>query len=156
MNNRHPPATPQTLCTFAVDGAWFGVDILRVQEVNRLTALSPVPLAGPQVLGVMNLRGRVVTVLDLGRLLGLAPSAHTPESRNVVVQSRGDAVALWVDEIADVVTADTVAPAPANLRAVRPGCLAGVVQAPQGLVAILDLDELLRVEGEPGTPGRAP
>lgn len=149
MSSREEGGPVRSLCTFAVDGAFFGVDILRVQEVNRLTARSSVPLAGTEVLGVMNLRGRVVTVLDLGRTLGLAPSAHTPSARNVVVQARGELIALWVDEVADVVevAAGAVLPPPANVRSLRPGCLEGVIHASHGLVGILNVDELLRVEG---------
>ena len=59
------------LCTFSLGGNLCGVDILRVQEINRQLELTPVPLAPPYVLGVTNLRGRVITVMDLGAKIGL-------------------------------------------------------------------------------------
>ncbi|MHB8767050.1 MAG: chemotaxis protein CheW [Deferrisomatales bacterium] len=141
-----PHDMPQALCTFSVDGAWFGIDLLQVQEVSRQTAVSPAPLAPPHVLGVMNLRGRVVTVLDLGRALGLAPTALTAETRNVIVQSRGELVALLVDQVGDVVEPGAAdwSPAPGNLQGLRPECLRGVARTAEGLIGVLAVDETLR------------
>ena len=94
-------------CTFRVDGLWLGVDVLEVQEVIRHRSPTRVPTASPVVQGLINLRGRIVTVLDLRGRLGLAPPGPAAERpMDVVVRAPGGPVGLVVDEIGDVVEVD--------------------------------------------------
>lgn len=87
-------------CTFWVDELYLGIDALTVQEVLRNPGHTPVPLAPPAVRGLINLRGQIVTAIDLGARLG-----RTPQERrmNVVVRSHEGSASLLVDRIADVV-----------------------------------------------------
>ncbi len=139
---------PDQVCTFWIGEALCGVDIRCVQEINRQVDATPVPLSPPYVLGVMNLRGRVVTVVDLAAKLGLGSTRFTDETRNVIVQSQGEPVGLLVDRIADVVDVDpeTVAPAPANLGGIRGTAFQGVLRTDGALVGILDVDAVLGEE----------
>jgi purine-binding chemotaxis protein CheW len=93
-------------CTFTVDGILLGVDVLDVQEVIRHHAMTKVPLAPPVVRGLINLRGQIVTAIDLRSRLGLRsrPAGELP--MNVVVRTEEGAVSLLVDEIGDVLEID--------------------------------------------------
>jgi purine-binding chemotaxis protein CheW len=89
-------------CTFYLDGHYFGLDVLKVQEIIRYHEMTCVPLAPPVVRGLINLRGQIVTALDLRRRLGLDDRAADQLPVNVVVQTDDGAVSLLVDEIGDV------------------------------------------------------
>ena len=92
---------PRQFCTFVLDGTLLGVPVDVVQEVLREQPTTPVPLAAPEVAGLMNLRGQIVTVIDLRVTLGLAPrtGAHPV---NVVIRTRDGVVSLLVDRVGDV------------------------------------------------------
>ncbi len=139
---------PDQMCTFWIGDALCGVDIRCVQEINRQVDATPVPLSPPHVLGVMNLRGRVVTVVDLAAKLGLGRTRFTDETRNVIVHSQEEPVGLLVDRIADVVDVDpgAVEPAPANLGGIRGTAFQGVLRTEGSLVGILDVDAVLGEE----------
>src|SRR5215471_19066714 len=89
-------------CTFFVDGLLFGVEVHKVQEVIRYQEMTRVPLAPPVVRGLINLRGQIVTALDLRRRLELDDRPADQLPVNVVVQTDDGAVSLLVDEIGDV------------------------------------------------------
>ncbi len=91
-------------CTFLLDGALYGVDVQEVQEVIRFQAMTRVPRAHEVVSGLINLRGQIVTAIDLRRRLGLAPRAAGEEPMNVVLRTEDGAVSLLVDQIGDVLT----------------------------------------------------
>ena len=93
------------LVTFYVGELLLGAEIQYVEEINRHTDLTPVAHAHESVRGVMNLRGEVVTVLDLRSILGLGRTETTKNTRNVIVNTGGESIGLLVDRIADVVNA---------------------------------------------------
>src|SRR5205807_3432409 len=92
----------QRVCTFFVAGSCYGVEVLRVQEIIRAQPLTRVPRAPHVVRGLINLRGRIVTVLDLRRRLELPERACEETHRNVVVCTPEGVVSTLVDEIGDV------------------------------------------------------
>jgi purine-binding chemotaxis protein CheW len=99
----HPEtATPRQLVTFSVDRYLFGIEVMNVQEVLRFQEMTLVPLAPPTVRGLINLRGQIITAIDVRRRLGLADSAGS-SMMNVVVRAHNETVSLLVDEIGDVV-----------------------------------------------------
>jgi len=99
------PATSQ-LATFWLDGDLFGVEVEHVQEVLRSQSITRVPLAPAAVAGLINLRGQVVTAIELRERLGRKPRPEGQEAVVIVVRLRGEAVSLLVDSIADVVDVD--------------------------------------------------
>jgi purine-binding chemotaxis protein CheW len=99
------PATSQ-LATFWLDGDLFGVEVEHVQEVLRSQSITRVPLAPPAVAGLINLRGQVVTAIELRERLGRQPRPQGQEAVVIVVRLHGEAVSLLVDSIADVVDVD--------------------------------------------------
>jgi purine-binding chemotaxis protein CheW len=96
------------LSTFHVGKYLFGVDVSLVQEVVRLQLITPVPLASPEIAGLINLRGEVLTAIDLRTRLGLPPADATREPVNVVVRVDDEPVSLLVDEIGGVLEVSQV------------------------------------------------
>src|SRR5881397_3400536 len=89
-------------CTFYVAGHYFGLDVLKVQEIIRFQEMTRVPLAPPVVRGLINLRGQIVTAVDLRRRLEFPDRPADQLPVNVVVHTDDGAVSLLVDEIGDV------------------------------------------------------
>ena len=100
------PATSGQLATFRLDGDLYGVEVEHVQEVLRSQVLTRVPLAPPAVAGLINLRGQVVTAIELRERLGRPPRPEGTDAVVIVVRLHGEAVSLLVDSIADVVDVD--------------------------------------------------
>src|SRR3954470_332547 len=98
-----PVATSGQLATFRLDGDLYGVEVEHVQEVLRSQNLTRVPLAPPAVAGLINLRGQVVTAIELRERLGRPPRPQGTDAVVIVVRLQGEAVSLLVDSIADVV-----------------------------------------------------
>ena len=136
--------------TFHVGGILLGIDIRKTEEINRQLDLTRVPHAPACVRGVLNLRGEVVTVLDLRTILGLEPAEVTETSRNVVVRSESEQVGLLVDRVADVVTvsaAEIEAP-PANVSGMDSRFFKGVCKLDSALLVVLDVNEVLSTAGK--------
>lgn len=133
------------LCTFTVAGHYMGVPVGRVQEVIRHQEMTPVPLAPPLVRGLINLRGQIVTALDLRVPLDLPPAPAGALPMNVVVRVGGDLFSLLVDEIGDVldVTADTFEPPPETLSGAPRELIRGAFKLDGRLLMILDTDRVL-------------
>jgi purine-binding chemotaxis protein CheW len=93
-------------CTFLVGGMLFGLDVVCIQEVIRFQALTAVPLTSSVIAGLINLRGQIVTAIDLRARLGLPPRSAGERPLNVVVRTPDGAVSLLVDEIGDVIMVD--------------------------------------------------
>ena len=101
-----PRAATEQLATFWLDGDLYGVEVEHVQEVLRSQNLTRVPLAPAAVAGLINLRGQVVTAIELRERLGLPPRPEGTDAVVIVVRLHGEAVSLLVDSIADVVDVD--------------------------------------------------
>ena len=94
-------ADEHQFCTFVLGGHHFGIDVLKVQEIIRYQEMTRVPLAPPVVRGLINLRGQIVTAIDLRRRLELPERTDGQLPVNVVVKTDDGAVSLLVDEIGD-------------------------------------------------------
>ncbi|HCF05101.1 MAG: CheW protein [Desulfomicrobiaceae bacterium] len=136
---------PLQMSCFYVGSALCGIDIRVIQEMNKQMEMTRVPGAPSYVLGIMNLRGRIVTIIDLGKKLGLGESKKTEQSRIIIVNSREENIGLLVDRIADVVTTrwEDVDPTPSNIKGIKGKYFHGVCKAGKELVAILDIDAVL-------------
>ena len=136
------------LATFYVGDALCGMDILNVQEINKHVEITKVPQSPDYVTGILNLRGQIVTIIDIGKKLGLSPTKLSNESRNIIVKSKEEYIGLVVDSIADVVRADSekVEPAPANIGGVQGTFFEGVFKTENRLIGILNVEEVLKEE----------
>jgi purine-binding chemotaxis protein CheW len=142
--------TPVELVTFYQGEAVCGLDILQVEEINRQLEMTIVPKAPDYVLGILNLRGKIVTVIDLGQKIGLSPTEVGDTTRNIIIHTADDHIGLLVDRIADVVAVDwdQVSPPPPNVSGIQGRFFEGVLQTAKGLIAILDLIEVLKIEDQ--------
>jgi purine-binding chemotaxis protein CheW len=133
-------AERRQFCTFFLDGLRFGVDVQKVQEVVPYQEMTRVPLAPPTIRGLLNLRGQIVTGIDLRRRLELAdrPADHLP--MNVVLRGEDSPVSFLVDEIGEVieVNADAGEPPPDTLRGRARELIQEVYPLPDELLLVLD------------------
>jgi purine-binding chemotaxis protein CheW len=128
------------LCTFQVGEFRFGLDVARVQEVVRFQPLTRVPLAAAEVRGLINLRGQIITTLDLRRRLDLPARTEATPPLNVLVNGADGVVSLEVDAISDVLEVDpaSVEAPPEMLPASVRVCLRGVCKLSDRLLLLLD------------------
>ncbi len=130
--------------TVTVAGQLFGLPIGRVHDVFLPARLTRVPLAKPEIAGILNLRGRIVTAIDMRRFLGLPPLANS-EPMAVGIEHRGESCALLVDSVGEVMRFDRAArdPNPANLDPSWAAVAAGVHPLQDRLMVVLDIDRVL-------------
>lgn len=134
-------------CSFYLNRLLFGVDLKAVQEVIRELPMTPVPLAPAAVSGLMNLRGQLVTVLDLRSRLDLEPGDAEVKPMSVVVHSPDGAISLLVDDIGDVVEVDedTFERPPDTLQGKVRSMILGVHKLDSRLLHVLDVEKACQV-----------
>ncbi len=136
------------LATFYIGNALCGMDILKVQEINKIMQMTKVPQAPEYVLGILNLRGQIVTIIDLGKKLGLGETEISHDTRNIIVNSSGGHVGLLVRSISDVVEAnlERQEKPPANMGGIQGEFFTGVFKTETELIGILNVDKVLSIE----------
>ena len=133
------------LVVFELGDESYGVDISRVQDINRMQEITEIPHAPESVVGVINLRGRVIPVIDLRKRFGLPDAVHTKDTRIVVVHLEGNLIGVIVDAVSQVlrIPADIVEPPSPVLAGVDSRYLRGIAKLDEKLVILLDLDFVL-------------
>jgi purine-binding chemotaxis protein CheW len=136
-------AQTSQFCTFYLDKLLFGVELKGVQEVIRSLNMTKVPLSPAIVSGLINLRGQIVTAVDLRRQLEMDPAPPDLQSMNVVVRSDDGAVSLLVDEIGDVVEVEesSFEPPPETLHGSVRTMIIGVHKLNGRLMHVLDIEK---------------
>jgi purine-binding chemotaxis protein CheW len=136
-------AQTHQFCTFYLDKLLFGVELEKVQEVIRYLEITEIPLAPRVVSGLMNLRGQIVTGIDLRRRLDLADRPEKTRPMNVVIRSADGAVSLLVDTIGDVVeaTEESFERPPETLQGKVREVILGVHKLDKQLMHVLDTDK---------------
>jgi purine-binding chemotaxis protein CheW len=141
----------QQFCTFFLEGYLFGVPVPQVQEVIRFQPMTPVPLAPPEVKGMINLRGQIVLAIDLRQRLSLSPRPEGELPMNVVVRTADGAISLLVDEIGDVIEVEqsSFETPPETLQGPVRSTILGVYKLEGRLLHVLDKEKACQVdEGE--------
>jgi purine-binding chemotaxis protein CheW len=135
----------QQLVLFQVGAELYGVDIAGVHEIIRLQAITRVPRAPTFIEGIINLRGKVIPVVDLRRRFGLPPAEHTRASRIVVVEIDDQVVGIIVDAVSEVlrVNGATIEPPSPVVAGIDSEYVHGIAKLPERLVILLDLDRVL-------------
>lgn len=138
------------LCTFYLDGHFFGVDAQSVQEVIRYQEMTRVPLTPECVNGLINLRGQIVTAIDMRKRLGLQDRPADKLPMNVVVRSDEGAVSLLVDQIGDVieVSSEDFETPPDTLRGPARVLIQGAYKLNNELLLVLDCEQSVQVPNE--------
>jgi len=147
-NTARGQSDAEAFVTFTVAGQLFGVPVMRVQDILTPDVIAPVPGGPKEVRGLINLRGRIVTVIDMRTHLSLPKPEAGQCGMCVTVESRGDFYTLFVDRVGDVITL------PSNLREGNPATLDAVwrdvadavYRTEQGLMVALHVDRLLAIE----------
>jgi purine-binding chemotaxis protein CheW len=136
------------LVTFDVADEEFAVDILAVHEINRMMPLTRVPQCPREVEGVINLRGRIIPVLDLRARFGLEPKERDEQNRIIVVEVHGKTIGFIVDRVHEVLRIDggIVDPPPDLVCSLNSDFIAGVGRLDDRLLILLDIDRLFPTE----------
>ena len=140
---------------FVVAGQAFGIPVLDVHDVIRAQPTNRVPMSGREITGMLNLRGRIVTVLDLRARLDVEPRPDDSASMYIVVHLNGEPYGLVVDSVGDVIhlDGDHREPTPPNFTPLWKSVVLGVHRMPQGLLLILDVAQV--IDGARVSPERA-
>jgi purine-binding chemotaxis protein CheW len=144
------PSSVIEYVTFRVEEQWLGIPVLTVQEVLLPQTIADVPLSPPEVAGFLNLRGQIVTALDLRIRLDFATAGPAePAARiNVVVRHEGELFSLLVDEVGDVLAVERagVEPTPRTLPPAWRQLCSGIVSRDGELLVVLNVDAILRLD----------
>ncbi len=152
------------IATFNLGNSRLGIDILLIKEVYRQMSITPIPDAPAHLKGLVNLRGRVVTVIDLNVCLNRTPSYNIDTSRLLVLKTDdeiekykkcgavgdislgNDIVGLLIDQMDDVITIENfdILPAPSNIDAAEESLIEGVIKKGEQLIIILDVNAILQ------------
>jgi len=139
------------LVSIRVGAQSFGVPVLSVQDVISETPINRVPLAPPEVAGSLNLRGRIVTAVDMRRRLGMAPRAEGDRSMSVIVEHGGELYALVVDDVGDVLWLEPAGlePGPVTLSPDWRAVCTGLYRLETELLLVLNIAQVLMLTGHP-------
>jgi len=145
MKNNATATPSKQLCTFYLNELFFGIEVTKVQEVLRYQDMAQVPLAPRVVQGLMNLRGQIVTAVDLRRRLELPerPTGYVP--MNIVVHTEGGPVSFLIDAIGDVleVNEETFEPSPQTMVGVSKELILGAYKLKDRLLLVLNTEKVL-------------
>lgn len=141
-------AGQQQFVMVSAAGQLFGVPVPSVREVLMSRSITRIPLAPASVAGILNLRGRIVTAIDLRQRLCLAPAPEGLATMSIVTEQDGDLYALIVDRVSEVIElpAGTVGPNPPTFPPLWATLSAGIYRLAEALLVVLDLDRLLDVQ----------
>lgn len=138
-------AEPKQFCTFYINKMFFGIEVLRVQEVIRHLEMTRIPSASPTIRGLINLRGQIVTAIDLRRRLEFEDRPADLKPVNVVVRTDDGVYSLLVDDIGDVLELeeDLLDRIPDTVRGTPRHLIQDVYKLPDNLLMTLDVDRAL-------------
>ena len=141
-------AIEKQFCTFYLDKYCFGIDVLEIQEVFRYQEMTMVPLAPEDISGLINLRGQIITAINLRLRLGMQPRPADRVPMNVVVRTQDEVVSLWVDQIGDVmeVSEEFYEKAPETIQGAMKELITGVYKLKDRLLLILDTKRVVQFE----------
>ena len=133
------------LVTFKLGGQKYGVPILKVQEINNMKEITTIPNAPPFLKGAINLRGKVIPVINLGTKFDLDTATDDELSKIVIMDIRGVIMGVIVDAVSDVlrIPADVVEPPPPVSSSISSEFISGIAKLDEGLVILLNMDKLL-------------
>ena len=136
------------LVSFKIGSEEFGVDILKVQEINRMVEITRVPQAPHYVEGVINLRGKVIPIVDLRKRFNLDLKEHDKNTRIVVVDIGGNIMGMIVDSVSEVLRlpSSTIEPPPEIVTGINSEYIKGVAKLDDRLLIFLDLSKVIDME----------
>ncbi|WP_028842028.1 chemotaxis protein CheW [Thermodesulfovibrio yellowstonii] len=149
VSDRKPSETDQILqlVTFTLGGEEYAVNILKVQEINRMKEITRIPNAPYYVEGVINLRGKVIPVVSLRKMFGL-PEEDMAQQKIMIMDIQGVTIGLIVDTVSEVlrISANIVEPPPAMTYSVSSEFISGIAKLQDRLIILLDMDRLIGMD----------
>lgn len=141
----NPTRTDQQTVVFELGEEQFGVDIFRVNEIIRLPEVTQIPKTDPNLMGLVNLRGENIPVIDLKGRLGLAGGETTDRARIIVIEGETGHTGILVDQVQEVITlkGDQIERAPSIAADPSNDFIVGVARHNDSLISLLDLDQVL-------------
>jgi purine-binding chemotaxis protein CheW len=147
-NANGPSGETEEFVTFTIAGQLFGIPVLQIQDVLSSYQITPIPLAPPEITGSLNLRGRVVTAIDVRLRLGLSARPKDAESMSIVAENEGELYSLMVDSVGEVLALSQSAyerNLPTLDAKFRAFC-DGIYRLDKQLLVVLDVNRLLDYE----------
>ena len=134
--------------TYQLEEETYGINVMQVQEVLRITEIAPVPGAPAYVIGIINLRGNVVTVIDTRSRFGLMSKESDEQSRIIIVEVNGNVIGMLVDSVAEVVYLhqSEIDTAPSVSSDDSSRFIQGVCSRDENLLILVDVDKFLTEE----------
>jgi len=147
----HEDAAFTEFVTFTVAGQIFGLPIARVQDVFKPSRITRVPLAGAEIAGVLNLRGRIVTAVDMRHRLGVKNRDDRASAMAIGIEAKDESFGLLVDAVGEVLKLpdDDCEANPINLDCKLSDLSAGVFRLEGQLLVVLDIERVLDLRSEP-------
>ncbi len=136
------------LVTFTLENQEYAVDILKVQEINRLTEITKVPNPAPYIEGVINLRGKVVPVINIRKKLGFSEKDIDENSRVIIIDIPGNTRGIIVDAVSEILSipSNIVEPMPPMAPNMDRSFIRGIAKLENRLVILTDIDTLIGVD----------
>ncbi|MDW7973429.1 MAG: chemotaxis protein CheW [Thermodesulfovibrio sp.] len=137
------------LVTFTLGEEEYAVDILKVQEINRMKEITPIPNAPYYVEGVINLRGKVIPVVSLRKMFGLPEEEDRTKQKIMIMDIQGITTGVIVDTVSEVlrISASIVEPPPPVVCSVDTEFISGIAKLADRLIVLLDMDRLISEKG---------
>lgn len=132
---------------FLISGEWYGLDVRKIKEILETKKVSRVPGTPDYVLGIVNLRGEILSIIDLGKYFGLDGSSCTVDSRIIVVEANKVEAGLLVDFVSDIIQVEQeeIQPPLATLNRIKSEYIYGEVSFEDKLIAMLSLENILKL-----------
>lgn len=132
--------------TMIIDGQLFGIPVLTVQDILRPQKITNIPLVSSEIMGTINLRGRIVTVINTRKRLGAADNDNSDSCMHVVVDNKGEQYSLVVDKVGEVLnlSLDDFESTPANLSSMWQDVSLGVYRLDKEIMVVLDIESMLK------------
>ncbi len=132
------------LVTFKLENDEFGVDILKVQEINRMMSITRIPNAPDFIEGVINLRGKIIPIVDLRKKLGFPSKEYDKATRIIVIELEGIVLGFVVDSVSEVlrIPRNTIEPPPSIIRGIESEFIEGVGKLEDRLLILLELKKI--------------
>jgi purine-binding chemotaxis protein CheW len=147
-------ADPKQFCTFYIDDILLGIEVLTVQEVLRYQDLTEIPLAPPEIQGLINLRGQIITAINLRSRMNLPPRKNELNSMNVVTRIDNEVISFLVDSVGDVLEVDSECfePVPSTVDTSTRELVSGIYKLEgKQLLMVLDVTKAANLSATKGT-----
>jgi purine-binding chemotaxis protein CheW len=137
----------QIVC-FKIGREEYGLEILAVQEILKLPKVTRLPKSADFIMGVINLRGKVIPIVDLSRRFNIEGTESLPDRRAIVVEIRGKKVGLAIDSVSHVIKVDEkdIEPPPPIVKGISSRYITGIVKLKEGFVIMLDIKQIFSAE----------